>query len=212
MCHVWLCLEDPAGGLKQTWKGVAALLYLPITHSNLSCLLSPGTHKTAALCVLEVRHIKNATFKRRTTKAPFFRESLKGLKWLSISRCDCAFHIFLSQYTRCKMLQVGDNKSCTRWMSTHQLLRLDNRRIYLFGDSFLMVTYTEARNWLWPASVSNAYISMHIGFFPISYDRTCHRWTLPEFESCLSGPLVMIIIATIQDHWATRTKKGSIKL
>lgn len=138
ICHVGLCLEDPAGGLKQTWKGMAALA--PYHTFKPLRLLSPGPHKTAALCALKVRHIKKA-FKGEPWRC-LFQESLK--KWN-----DEAFHGVLFTYlwfsTHCKMLQVADNKSCTPWMSTRQCSMPDNSIIRLLGDAQFscVVAYAE---------------------------------------------------------------------
>lgn len=84
ICHVGLCLEDPAGGPKQTWKGIAAL---PSYHTfKPPRLSSPGPHKTATLCAQSPTH----------QNTELFSGILKELKWLSSLCCDCARRRLLS--------------------------------------------------------------------------------------------------------------------
>lgn len=134
ICHVGLCLEDPAGGPKQTWKEIAALAAPHRAFKTLSAssyLLDLTKQPLFFLCV---RHIKTACLKRRCR--------LKSSNDWEFHAAKLCFSCIFWVRTQCKMLQLGDNKSCTPWMSTHQLLWL-NRIIHLFGDGCLsVIAYT----------------------------------------------------------------------
>lgn len=136
----------------------------------------------------------------------------KELKWPSISCCERAFPIFCLSVHTVRWCTLGIELYSVN-VNTSIIMAWQKDYLFVYGHKVFSSNCSNwAHNWLCLATVLNAHISMHIGFSPISHDRACHCWTLPEFESCINRPLGIIVIAAIRHHSATHTKTGSIKL
>lgn len=167
----------------------------------------PDLTKTAALRALKARHIKTRT---SLVSLPL---TFKELQRPNVSSCGLCFSHISEPGTHLKMLRVGGGRTGITLSECQHVdyCVLKTRIIHSFGHGYAVFWCNRshrAPNWLWQPlqmCISQCLLAF---FYPISHDRRCQHCASPESESRLSGPLGMIIIAAIWDHWATHTKGG----